>query len=187
MNDLVREERKLERMPKVRDPPAQLEQRVHRPKFVSGTVEQPKLKAVMTAWDEMQVAKNFPGLHNVPYVAGMNVTNLPTTTFSVSQTVSDANVYGSAPVVPLGSAPYTIIMWCPSMTAFLGPGGAGGIPTVDKIGGMVIKQIEAADMTTQWITRGIFGELLSAQSMTEVYGSDLMGFSSGGYVFAAEA
>lgn len=48
----------------------------------------------MSAWDEMTVAKNFPGCHNTPYCAGMNVTALPTTTFSVSNSWSTANIYG---------------------------------------------------------------------------------------------
>lgn len=42
----------------------------------------------------MVVAKNMPGEFNVPYVAGMNVTNLPTTTFSISQSIESSNVYG---------------------------------------------------------------------------------------------
>lgn len=38
----------------------------------------------MSAWDDMLVAKNWPGCHNVPYCAGMNVTPLATTCFAVS-------------------------------------------------------------------------------------------------------
>jgi len=49
-----------------------------------GMPVQPQLKGVLSAWDEMLVAKTFPGLYNVPYVAGMNVTALPTNTFAVS-------------------------------------------------------------------------------------------------------
>jgi len=50
----------------------------------------------------------------VPYVAGMNVTNLPTTTFSVSNAVSSANIFGETGDVPLGSTPYTLVMWSTS-------------------------------------------------------------------------
>jgi len=39
--------------------------------------------------------------------------------------------------VPLGSTPYTVIMWSSSMTAFFGDGGAGNIPSTDKVGGMI--------------------------------------------------
>lgn len=42
----------------------------------------------MTAWDEMTLAKLSPGNTNPPYVAGMNVTQVPTMTFSVTNTLS---------------------------------------------------------------------------------------------------
>ena len=49
------------------------------------------MKEQLTAWDEMTIAKNIPGCHNVNYVAGMNVTNLPTTTFAVSNSMSECH------------------------------------------------------------------------------------------------
>lgn len=66
------------------------------------------------------VAKNFPGMQNVAYAAGMNVCNLPTNTFSVSNTFADGNHYGEVDDSPLGTASYTLIMWSSSMTAFFG-------------------------------------------------------------------
>lgn len=73
------------------------------------------------------------------------------------------------------------------MTAFQGPGGSGHIPTTEKLGGLAIKQFKPADLETSFINRNIFAETQSALTMTEVFGSDLMGFSSGGYVWAGEA
>lgn len=94
----------------------------------------------MTAWDEMLVSKYYPGQFNVPYVAGMNVTNLPTTTFSVSNSLASANVYGEVDnETPLGATPYTIVMWSSSMTAFYGDGGLGNVSNQDKLGGLVVK------------------------------------------------
>ena len=55
------------------------------------------------------------------------------------------------------------------------------------MGGLVIKQIKAENLETGWINRNIFGGTQSALTMTEVFGSDLLGFSSGGYVWAGEA
>lgn len=69
---------------------AKLEKRVHRPSYVKGNVTQAKtVSDQLTAWDEMTVAKNIPGYHNVSYVAGMNVTNLPTTTFAVANSIEN--------------------------------------------------------------------------------------------------
>lgn len=42
----------------------------------------------------MLIAKTFPGLYNVPYVAGMNVTSLPTNTFAVSQAYAQSPEIG---------------------------------------------------------------------------------------------
>jgi len=44
----------------------------------------------MTAWDEMTIAKNFPGIAPAPYVAGMNVLGLPNMNFTVSNTLIEA-------------------------------------------------------------------------------------------------
>ena len=73
------------------------------------------------------------------------------------------------------------------MTAFSGNGASWAIPKNDRLGGMVMKMIDADDMDTAWITRNIFEEAQSAYTMLEVYGSDMTKFSAGGYVWASEA
>ena len=94
----------------------------------------------MTAWDDMQVAKMHPGQFNVPYVAGMNVTNLPTNTFSVSNTFAETSVHGSAGSdTPLGKEDYLLLMWSPTMTAFYGDGAQGSFSQSEKLGGFVIE------------------------------------------------
>ena len=72
----------------------------------------------------MLCCKYWPGRHNSPYVAGMNATNLPTSTFSVSSSITEAaslSLTATNPT-PLGTDAYTLIMWCPSFTAFYGDG-----------------------------------------------------------------
>jgi hypothetical protein len=78
------------------------------------------------------------------------------------------------------------MLWCPSITAFRGDGQPNHIPLADKLGGLVIKQIPAANLESKWISRAVFQEVTSAYTMKEVYGSDMTGFSSGGFVWAAE-
>ena len=73
------------------------------------------------------------------------------------------------------------------MTAFSGDGGGGSIPSTDRLGGMVIKMVDAADIDSAWIKRDVFEEVQSAYTMLEVYGSDMTKFSAGGYVWASEA
>jgi len=83
----------------------------------------------------------------------MNITNLPTSEFSVSRSFSDSNVYGVSDIKPLGTTPYTLLMWCSSTTAFGGDGKSGNISASDRLGGLVIKQVNSADMDTPWLSR----------------------------------
>lgn len=84
----------------------------------------------------MLVAKTHPGTFNTSYVAGMNVTNLATSTFSVSNTFDQAHIINNLPAYsPLGQASYTLLMWCPSATAFTGDGVGGNISASDRLGG----------------------------------------------------
>lgn len=162
--------------------------RVDRPVMDKGfLVQRTNLRPILTAWDEQLVAKCHPGEFNVPYVAGMNVSNLPTTCFTVSNSFSDANVYGDFDQSPLGTSDYTLLMWSSSMTAFSGENTAGQIPATDRLGGLVMKMINASDLDSAWITRSIFTEIQSAYTMLETYGSDMTGFSAGGFVWASEA
>jgi hypothetical protein len=92
----------------------------------------------MSAWDDMLVSKAHPGQHNVTYVAGMNCTNLPTSTFSVSNSLAGSYMYGQAGTHPLGTGEYTLLMWSSSCTAFTGDGATGNITAADRLGGMVI-------------------------------------------------
>ena len=89
----------------------------------------------------------------------MNVTNLPTNCFSVSNTIAEANRYTSANNEPLGTSKYTLIMWSSSMTAFRGDGTNKNIPESDKLGGMVVKMVDEADLDTPFIYRGIFSNV----------------------------
>jgi hypothetical protein len=54
------------------------------------------------------------------------------------------------------------------------------------VGGFVMKQVKASDLETPWINKGLFDEVISSYSMTEIYSSDMTGFSSGGFVWASE-
>jgi len=59
-----------------------------RVEYRDGIMEQKKLPGIMSAWDAMAVQKCDPGSANVAYVAGMNVTQCPTMTFTVANTAS---------------------------------------------------------------------------------------------------
>jgi len=69
----------------------------------------------------------------------MNVTNLPTNIFTVSNTISAANRLTQTDDTPLGDGDYTLLMWSPAMTAFVGDGATGHFGTDTKLSGLVIK------------------------------------------------
>lgn len=135
----------------------------------------------------MLVSKAHPGQFNVPYVAGMNNTNLPTTCFSVSNSVTEAIADDETAATHLGLQEYLLIMWCPAATAYHGDGLTAHIPITDRLGGFVITQIGEDHADDQWICKDSFQTARNALSMKETYGSDQTGFSSGGFVWAAEA
>lgn len=93
----------------------------------------------MSAWDRMIVAKNYPGKIKTPFVAGMNLMRMPSICCSVGGSIESANTLGQSNQQDLGSSDVTVIMWCPSATAFFGTGGEGQIPSTTKLGGMVVK------------------------------------------------
>lgn len=67
---------------------------ITRPSYKEGELVQANYKQVLSAWDKMCIAKHYPGTFNAQYVAGMNVSSLPTMTFSVSNTFATCNVHG---------------------------------------------------------------------------------------------
>lgn len=109
----------------------------------------------MTAWDRMTWAKLHPGEENTPYCAGMNVTQVPTMTFSVTNTLQscymvdlDSSGQSTFTIEPIGTAPYVFLFWIPAATAYHGPGGQGYISTNDKLGGLSVIQVTEAAMDT---------------------------------------
>lgn len=138
----------------------------------------------------MLYAKFHPGQYNVDYVAGMNNVSLPTNIFSVSNTYSEAKTWGGAYVTApehLGRRDYTVIMWSSSMTAFSGDGAMGMIPSSDRLGGFAMFQMDEAYIDSPFISRSTFIDAETAETMKEIYGSDMKKFSAGGYVWASEA
>jgi hypothetical protein len=137
----------------------------------------------------MTIAKNYPGQFDAPYVAGMNVCSVPTSTGRVATTFDQAFEFGGTGETEskIGTQDYLLIAWCPSTTAFFGDGGTSNIPASDKLGGLAMQQFKAADFGTPALSRSFFQDARSMQPMTRVYGSDFSGFSDGGFMWSAEA
>lgn len=82
--------------------------------------------------------------------------------------------------------PYVLIMYCPSLSARFGNHGSEDISPSDRLGGFAILQFEADELDDPAINRSIFQSLKASKTMTSTYGSNMTGFSSGGFVWAGE-
>jgi len=144
----------------------------------------------------MAVAKCIPGSINASYVAGMDVTALPTQVFSVSNALGSAHTMSSIEdennqSLPLGTKDYTLIMWCPSTTARHGidsqKGSINYISPSSRLGGMVVLQSDQTHLAYPVLDQLSFERSDMARTMTEVYGSDMEGYTSGGFIWSAQA
>lgn len=87
------------------------------------------------------------------YVAGMSTLSLPTSKFVCGLTVNDANDLGAGSDEALGSHAYLLLMWCPAMTAIYGSGKQGEVPRKEKLGGIIIKQLDPEELPIEWVTK----------------------------------
>lgn len=115
--------------------------KVHKPQYSAGNYNQPaSSQQILSAWDRMTIAKNYPGQFEAPFVAGMNVSSVPTSTGHIATTFDQCFESGGTGVTEskLGTQDYLLVCWCPSTTAFFGDGLANHIPTTDKLGGFAL-------------------------------------------------
>lgn len=75
-----------------------------------------------------------------------------------------------------------MIAHCPSMTLFHGVGGAVGIPTTTKMGGVSIIQ---TDNLASPFHVGYFDDALSGKTMDQIYGSDGAQLTNSAFVWAS--
>lgn len=88
-----------------------------------------------------------------------------------------------APNIDLGTRPYTIIMWAPSLTSLYGPGGAGALATSSKLGGFFITQ---GSNGPQNVAIHLFTRAGEGLTMQDLYKDDLSSFAQRGMVWASE-
>jgi len=92
----------------------------------------------------MLAAKEHPGKFSTPYVSAMNVLPFPTMVATTNTTEFQADNYGNA-FENLGTRKYTIVAFCPVMTALYGTGGTNDFDSGTKLGGVVMTQTDDLD------------------------------------------
>lgn len=136
----------------------------------------------------MTMEKLHPGTAVAPYIAGDNVASCPTMTFDVCNQFDSALWGKTTTFKHLGSTEYLFIAFCPSLSSFRGAQGTAlaGV----KLSGMVMSLVEGEEIVpggldAPYLNRGTF-QSNAALSMQRLYGSDLDGFSEGGFVWSAQ-
>lgn len=78
---------------------------------------------------------------SVPYVTGSNISYLPTAVFKTAgslATCAQLPVGSLTPVLaPIGTDEYTLLMWCPAITARYGGTDTQDIPQTNRLSGFV--------------------------------------------------
>jgi hypothetical protein len=72
----------------------------------------------------------------------------------------------------------------PSLSCFHGGGGDGGIAESDKLGGFAMAQEDETFINC--LSKEMFLDKRYGQTMIQNFGSDMTGFSNGGFVWTAE-
>jgi hypothetical protein len=136
---------------------------------------------MLTAWDKFTINRAFPGVSVSPYVNNMCILPLPTGTFKTSLALSTCYSITAGASQPLGTNTYTVIMFCPSLSSYLGPGGGGLIGATTRLAGYVIYQTNSLNSS---MTAATFSDSSYALPASQLYGSDFSSIGTGGFVWS---
>jgi len=138
---------------------------------------------MLSAWDKFTINRAYPGTCDAPYLNNMTVMPLPTGCFSISKAISSIYSLTTSAAATPGSSDYVVVMWCPSLSSYQGPGGSGSMSNSTRLGGLVALQ-------TNTLSDGVnltqFYNAARAFDCSSLYGSDFTAFASGGFVWASQ-
>lgn len=138
---------------------------------------------MFTAWDLFTLNRFAPASTASPYVNNMTLTPVPTGTFRNSFSISSCYNSGTGVSAPLGTAAYTVIMYCPSLSSWGGGPGGSFFPATTRLGGFIIYQ--SVDLSAT-VSPPLFATTNFAYSSVQLYGSDFSSFASGGFVWSGQ-
>lgn len=92
---------------------------------------------------EQMAAKLLPGTLPVRFEAAGNVIDTVPIKSTAARTITSCWDQTDGGQAPLGTRDFVVIMHCPSLTIFHGPGGPGYIPVTSKLGGFAMLQTDA--------------------------------------------
>lgn len=137
---------------------------------------------ILNDWDKFTINRAFPGASNAPYLNNMTVAPLPTGTFSVSKAISTLYNHSTSLYSTPGTADYVVVLFCPSLSSFMGNGSGGYYSTSTRLAGI---QAFQTDSLSQSVTSQHFSYTPTALTCSSAYGSDFTTFAQGGFVWAS--
>lgn len=132
-----------------------------------------------SAWDHFTINRFAPGSSVSPYVNNMTILPLPGGTFKNSFALSNVFSFTTGIQSPLGTNPYTVIFYVPSLSSWNGVTGPGAITS--RLGGFSATQ---TNNLSQLYSCSTLTDASLAYSSVQLYGSDFTSFGSGGMVWA---
>ena len=148
------------------------------------TTEAKSVSDMLSAWDKFTINRAFPGMCVSPYVNNMTILPLPTGTFKTSIAIANCYSTATASSVPLGTNTYTVLMFCPSLSSYLGPGTVGYLGATTRVSGMLVYQANSLSST---MVPNSFTDINVALPASSLYGSDFTSIGTGGYVWACSS
>lgn len=139
--------------------------------------------AALSDTDRYMIAKYFPGRVSTPFMSGLTKIPIPTALYQTSFSLSSAVVGTTGPVKPLGSSPYLMLAYCPSLSMSVGSAALGAHPTTTHLSGF---QIIQGDLNDFVLYRDGFDRVLRSPSLFSLLGTNFDTYATNGVIWAGE-
>jgi hypothetical protein len=125
------------------------------------------LSGVMTAWEQCILAKHYPGKYDTKFVAGMNQVTSDTGVLRAQQTLNSIAQFNltTESIAAPGINTYTIILYCPAISAIYAPTLSG------RASGVCIGQTSSLNVAN-FVRISDFTDVEGAYSMVDIWKSD---------------
>jgi len=142
------------------------------------------IEVALSDADRFMLARYYPGEIQTPFMNSTNRIPIPTSTFHSNYSISSCSLASNqdGPAFPLGTSPYLMLAFCPTLSLALGTGSGFAYPTTTHLSGLYITQ---GDLSQGALYRDGFDRVARSPSALSVYGSNFDTFAQTGFVWSA--
>lgn len=140
--------------------------------------------SALTDVDRFMLSKYFPGQISTPFVSGMTKYPIPTGLFSSSFSLNScARAFApDATQAALGTDPYLLLAYCPSLTMSVGSGLANAHGTTTHLSGLLAIQ---GTLTDAALYRDAFDRTNRSPSLFSLLGTNFDTYAQNGILFSS--